>query len=757
MSPGSILGHPVFRTEDPRILRGEDRYVDDLDLPDALHAVFVRSTAAHARLVGIDTSEAAAMPGVAGVFTGADLDLDPIVPMPMLPEAMARPPLARDTVRFVGEAVAVVVAGTRSAAMDAAGEVVVDYDPLPAVVDPARAGADDSPVLFPDHGTNAAVVFDYGRQPDIFDGADIVVGGRFLNQRVAPVPLEVHGAAAVPEDDDGVPGLTLWCSNQNPASMREPMAKLVGLDLDRVRIVCPAVGGGFGAKIGLIPEHVVLGALARRLGRTVRWVETRSESLMCMTHGRGQIQDVEIGARSDGTLVGLRVEITGDCGAYPGVGAIMPMFTHNMVAGVYRIPKVDFKATTFTTNKTPMAPYRGAGRPEATALVERAMDLLALELGLDPIEVRRRNLIPPDAFPHTTATGSTYDSGDYEAALDMVLGLAGYEELRAEQAKRRAAGDPVAMGIGVSVYVEVTGSVPIPEYASVQVERDGSVTAVTGTVPNGQGHETAFAQIVSATLGVPMEVVRVVHSDTAAVPESVGTFGSRSLQYGGSSILRSAEVVLERAKARAAELLEAAPADIVLTDDGRVGVAGSPAQALSWAELASAADEPLAAAEKWRQQANTFPFGAHVAVVDVDTETGSVALRRIVAVDDCGRILNPILVTGQVHGGLAQGIAQALFEEVVHDADGMPLTTTLADYLFPSAADLPSYETAHTETPTPLNPLGVKGVGESGTIGSTPAVQSAVVDALVHLGVRHIDMPASPEKVWRAINQARAD
>ncbi|MGH8974917.1 MAG: xanthine dehydrogenase family protein molybdopterin-binding subunit [Acidimicrobiia bacterium] len=754
--PGSILGHPVYRTEDPKILLGDARYVDDLDLPGALHAVFVRSTMAHAHLAGIDTTAAVAMPGVVGVFTAADLDLGPIVPMPMLPEAMGRPPLARDRVRFVGEAVAVVVAETRSAAVDAAGEVVVDYDPLPAVVDPTRAGADDSPVLFPEHGNNVAVVFDYGRRPDVFDGADVVVGGRFLNQRLAPVPLEVNGAVALPDDTDGNPGLTLWVSNQNPASMVQPMAEALGLSADRVRVVCAAVGGGFGAKIGLIPEHVVVGALARRLGRAVRYVETRSESMMVMTHGRGQIQDVEVGARSDGTLVGLRVEVTADTGAYPGVGAILPMFTYNMAAGVYRFPKVDYKSTTLTTNTTPIGPYRGAGRPEATALVERAMDLVALELGLDPVDVRRRNLIPPDGFPHTTATGSTYDSGDYGAALDMVLRLAGYDELRAEQAKRRAAGDPVAMGIGVSVYVEVTGSVPIPEYASVAVERDGTVTAVTGTVPNGQGHETAFAQIISATLGVPMEAVRVVHSDTAAVPESVGTFGSRSLQYGGSSILRSAEVVLEQARARAAELLEAAPGDIVLTDDGRVGVAGSPAQALSWAELAQAGDAPLAAAEKWRQQANTYPFGAHVAVVDVDTETGSVALRRIVAVDDCGRILNPLLVTGQVHGGLAQGIAQSLFEEYVHDADGMPLTSTLADYLFPSAAELPSFETAHTETPTPLNPLGAKGIGESGTIGSTPAVQSAVVDALAHLGVRHIDMPLTPEKVWRAIQAAHA-
>jgi len=753
--PGSILGHPVLRTEDPKILLGDARYVDDLDLPGALHAVFVRSTAAHARLEGVDTEEAAAMPGVVGVFTAADLDLEPIAPMSMIPAAMSRPPLAVDTVRFVGDAVAVVVAETRSAAVDAAGEVIVDYDLLPVIVDPTRAAGEDSPVLFPDHGSNVAVVLDFGRHPDVFDGADHVISGRFLNQRLAPVPLEVNGAAAVPDDTDGTPGLTLWVSNQHPVGVRDPLARALGLPADRVRVVCPAVGGGFGAKIGMAPEHLVVAALARRLGRAVRWVETRSESMTAMTHGRGHVHDVEMGVRADGTVVGLRVEVTADSGAYPIIGAILPMFTHQMACGVYRIPKLDYKATAVTTNTTPVGAYRGAGRPEATAFLERAMDLVARELGLDPAEVRRRNLIPPDAFPHTTASGASYDSGDYGAALDMVLRLAGYEELRAEQAKRRAAGDPLALGIGVSTYVEVTGAIPTPEFASVEVHMDGSVTAVTGTVPHGQGHETAFAQIVSATLGVPMEAVKVVHSDTGTVADSGGTFGSRSLQFGGSSILRSAEVVLEQARARAAELLEAAPDDIVLTDDGRVGVAGSPAQALSWAELAQAGEEPLAAAERWGQHSNTYPFGAHVAVVEVDTDTGSVSLQRMVAVDDCGRILNPLLVTGQVHGGLAQGIAQALFEEFSYDAEGMPLTSTLADYLFPSAAELPSFETAHTETPSPHNPLGAKGIGESGTIGSTPAVQSAVVDALAHLGVRHVDMPATPERVWRAIQEAR--
>ncbi len=758
MSPGSILGHPVLRTEDPKILLGDARYVDDLDLPGSLHAVFVRSTVAHGRITGIDVSAAAAMPGVVGVFVADDLGLRPLASLPMVPDAMFRPPLARDTVRFVGEAVAVVVAESRGAAVDAAGEVIVDYDPLPVVIDPARATDEASAVLFPDHGTNVCSSLDFGRKPDVFEGADVVVSGRFINQRLAPVPLEVNGAAAEvgPDDADGTPGrLTLWVSNQHPGGIRDPLAGALGLTADRVRVVCPAVGGGFGAKIGIAPEHVVIASLAQRLKRAVRYVETRSESMMAMSHGRAHVHDVEVGVKADGTLVGLRLEVIADAGAYPGMAAILPMFTYQMACGVYRMPVVDFKSTSVVTNTTPIGAYRGAGRPEATAMVERAMDLVAAELGLDPVEVRRHNLIPADAFPHTTASGANYDSGDYGQALEAALRLAGYDELRAEQAERRAAGDPVALGIGVSAYVEVTGAIPSPEYASVEVNADGTVTVVTGTVPHGQGHETAFAQIVSATLAVPIEAVVLIHSDTDAVPDSGGTFGSRSLQFGGSSVLVSAEVVLEQAKARAAGLLEASPSDMVITDEGRIGVAGSPAQALSWAELAAASpDDPLRAAERFGQYANTYPFGAHVAVVEVDTATGSVHLRRIVAVDDCGRILNPILVTGQVHGGLAQGIAQALFEGVVYDEEGMPLTSTLADYLMPSAAEFPAFETAHTETPTPHNPLGAKGIGESGTIGSTPAVQSAVIDALAHLGVRHIDMPLAPERVWRAIQTA---
>ena len=751
MTGTSILGNPVRRVEDPLILSGGARYVADLELTGVLTAVFVRSTMAHARLGSVDTAEAAKMPGVVGVYTAADLDLPDIPAFAMAPPVMARPPLAKGTVRFVGDTIAVVVAETAEQAVDAAGEVIVDYDPLDAVADPEAALADGAPVLFPDHGSNLVVEFDFGRTADVFEGADRVVSGRIRNQRLAAVPLEVNAAAAVPEDDDRI---TLWVSNQHPFGVRDPLASSLGLPPEKVRVACPAVGGGFGAKIGLYAEYAVVAAAARRIGRPVRWVETRSESMVALTHGRAQIQDIEIGAKADGTIVGLRGHLIADVGAYPALGVFLPSLTRMMASGVYTIPKIDIRASVAVTNTTTVGAYRGAGRPEAAALIERAVDMVAAELGLDPVEVRRKNLIPKFDQPHTTVVGATYDVGDYAAALDEVLRLSGYQELRAEQKARRDRGDRMALGIGVSVYVEVTGAGPVPEFGSVEVHPDGTVTAQTGTSPHGQGHETAFAQIISSILGVPMEAVKLLHSDTAAVPEGQGTYGSRSLQLGGSSIFVASENVLNMAKERAANLLEASLDDVVLFDDGRFGVAGTPARSLGWSELAGADDGPLRSEAKHFQSAQTYPFGAHVAVVEVDTETGAVDLQRIIAVDDCGRVLNPLLAEGQVHGGLAQGIAQALFEEMAYDSDGTPLTTTLADYLIPSAAELPSYETAHTETPTPLNPLGAKGIGESGTIGSTPAVHNAVVDAVAHLGVRHIDMPLTPERVWRAIQQA---
>lgn len=754
----SIFGSVVLRSEDPRFLSGAGRYVDNLPTEGALRAVFVRSMMAHARLTGIDASAALAMPGVAAVFTAGDLDLPPQPPSGQVPDGFSRPVLSKDVVRFAGEAVAVVLAESYEEALDAAEGVFVELEPLPAAVSAEAALADGAALLFPDEGTNVADTFESDWDADVLEGAEVVVRGRFVNQRLAPVPMEANAITVKPEDDGG---LTMWVSTQVPFDVRNDVAEALGLERDRVRVIAPDVGGGFGAKLQIYPEYLVCAVAAVRLARPVRWVEARSENLVNMTHGRAQLNTVELGAKRDGALVGLRVDILADLGAYP-IAAYLPPTTQTMLAGVYRIPRIASRGRSVVTPTTPVAPYRGAGRPEATALLERAMDLLAAELDMDPAELRRRNLIPPDAFPLETAAGTIYDTGNYELALDEVLRLSGYGELRNRQAGRRASGDRVQLGIGLSTYVEITGFAP--EFGAVEVHPDGSATVLTGISPHGQGHETAFAQLVSGLLGVVFEKIRVVHSDTGMVPSGEGTFGSRSLQIGGSAVWQAGETVLEKAKRLAAHLLEAAEADVSLQDDGRVGVAGAPDTALTWGELATAAADPtrlpegmepgLAASGKFKQKNSTFPFGAHVAVVEVDTETGEARLIRHVAVDDCGRIMNPMLVDGQVHGGLAQGIAQALYEGVEYDENGTPLTSNLTSYLVPSAADLPSFENFHTETPTPLNPLGAKGIGESATVGSTPAVQNAVVDALSHLGVRHIDMPLAPERVWRAIRDA---
>jgi aerobic carbon-monoxide dehydrogenase large subunit len=747
----------VLRREDPPLVTGAAHYSDDLQPPGALHAVFVRAPLAHGRILRVDPSLAAALPGVAGVFGAADLDLPPL-PAGDAPAAMARPVLASGTVRFLGEAVAVVVAETRALALDAAEAVEVDYEPLPVVTDPEAALAADAPRLFADGG-NLARERRWPEPSRALEGAEVVVRGRFVNQRLAPCPLEPNAAVAVP---DGGDGLLLYAPCQAPFWVRDTVAEVLGMEPERVRVVVPAVGGAFGARIVTYPEQVAVAALARRLGRPVRYVESRSETMLAMTHGRAQVQEVELAATREGRITGLRARLVADGGAYPADAASMPSSTRYMASGVYRIARVEVAWVCAATNTTPVAAYRGAGRPEATAMVERAVDLLAARLRMDPAELRRRNLIPARAFPYTTATRARYDSGDYQGALDRVLEAAGYRALRAEQAARRERGEVRQLGIGLSLYVEVTGFGS--EYGEVAVELDGRVTVRTGVSPHGQGHETAFARLVAATLGVEADRVGVVHSDTAAVARGDGTMGSRSLQVGGSAVAQAAGRVLDQATALAAHLLEAPPEDVALFPGEGLGVAGAPQTALGWAELAAAAADParrppgmgprLEAAVDFELARSTFPFGAHLAVCEVDTETGLVRLLRHVAVDDSGRILNPTLAEGQVHGGIAQGVAQALFEEVRYDADGNCLNGNLASYAMPSAADLPAFETERTETPTPLNPLGAKGIGESGTIGATPAVQNAVVDALAHLGVTHIDMPLTPERVWRAISAA---
>ncbi len=754
----SILGNRVLRTEDPKFLTVGGSYTADLDDPllaGALHVVYVRSMVAHGTIASIDVDDAKAAPGVVGVFTAADLDLadlPPAVPG-LLNAAHSRPILARDKVRFVGEPIVAVVAETAAAAADAAELVWADIDFLPAVVgiDDALAG---ETLLFEESGTNISLQMPGGGDDAPFDACEVVVEAELVNQRVAGCPLEVRSSAAAWDGDR----LVLFTSTQHAHGVRDGVARVYGLDPAQVRVVAPDVGGGFGPKIGAYPEDLVLGELARRTGRPVRWTETRSENMVGMGHGRAQKQKIRIGGDRDGRVKAYRLDVVGDAGAYPMLGAFLPFFTRMMTSGVYDIAHVDAHIASVLTNTTPTVAYRGAGRPEATAAVERAMDLFAAEIGLDPAEVRRRNLVPADAFPYTTPTGAVYDVGDYARSLDLALEAAGYEALRAEQAERRAAGDPVQLGIGVCVYVEVTaGPTAGQEFGRVVVEADGSATVYTGSSAHGQGHHTAFAMLVTDRLGIPFERVTVRHGDTDQVARGQGTMGSRSLQLGGSAVHGAAIAVLDRARDLAAELLEADPADIELDRAGGVfHVAGAPAITKTWAEVAAAAgDEGLAAETDFQADSPTFPFGAHVAVVEVDTETGLVRLRRIVTCDDAGTILNPLLVEGQRHGGIAQGVAQAIYESIEYDADGNPQTANLADYTMVSAAELPSFELVAMETPSPLNPLGAKGIGESGTIGSTPAVQSAVCDALAPLGIRHVDMPCTPERVWRAIEDAR--
>jgi aerobic carbon-monoxide dehydrogenase large subunit len=749
----SILGTRVVRTEDPRLLTTGATYLEDLRLPElrgAAYATFVRSPMAHARITGIDVSAALEEPGVVAVLTARDFDDVPDRPA----TASEEPLLAGDVVRFVGEPVAIVLTEESYQGEDAAELVSVDYDELPAVVG-VEAGLSGETLLFP--GTDSNVVATGGAKE--FDDAafadcEVVVERTIVNQRVAAAPLEVRATAAIWAGDR----MTLWVSTQNVHGVRDAVVERLGLEPGTVRVIAPDVGGGFGAKIGADRESIVVGWAARRMGRPVRWVETRNENLMAMSQGRAQRQTITIGGGRDGRVTAYRLDIVQDCGAYVRLGAMLPYLTMLMAGGVYDLPRVETAFRSVVTNTTPIAAYRGAGRPEATAAIERAMDLFAAEIGMDAAEVRRRNFITPEKFPFTTKTGATYDTGEYAKALDTVLEAAGYEELRAEQRRRRERDDPIQLGIGVSAYVEITGGGPEEgETARVSVHGDGTVTVWTGSSPHGQGHATAWAMLVQDELGIPMDRITVRHGDTDVLTKGVGTFGSRSLQLGGTAVHNAAVEVKELARELAAEEMEADPADLVLdTATGTWNVRGVPGQGVGWARIAErAGPDGLSADTEFATKLSTFPFGAHVAVVEVDMETGVPRLVRHVTVDDAGPVVNPILAEGQRHGGIAQGAAQALYEEVSYDEYGNPVTATLLDYTFVSAAELPSFELVPMETPTSVNPLGVKGIGEAGTIGSTPAVQSAVVDALAHLGVRHIDMPAGPERVWTAINEAR--
>jgi len=765
----SVMGTRVQRREDPAFLTGGGVYTADLRDPlldGAVHAHFVRSTIAHARIVELDVSEAVDAPGVVAIFTAADItasgDLGPFgVAIPgMIPDILARPWLATDVVRFVGEAIVVILAQTREQAEDASELVIIDYDPLDPVVSPIEAAKNEI-LLFPEHGSNTALEVPFGYSDDLFDECEVVVTRDFVNQRLAVCPLEPRAIAVTWHDGR----LVAFSSTQAPHGVKGKLAGLYQLEPEQVRVIAPAVGGGFGAKINLQADEALLPWVSRKLGRPVRWAEIRGESMVSMPHGRAQIDKIEIGGSRDGNIQAYRLTVLQDVGAYPSMGAFLPFMTRTMAPGTYVIPKVECNIKSVMTNTTPIEAYRGAGRPEATAAIERAFDLFAGEIGMDPVELRRRNLIQTDAFPFTTLTGAVYDCGDYVGALDLALETADYAALRAEQAQRRAAGDPVQLGIGVSIYVEITAG-PAGnqgEFAKVALRSDGGMTVFTGSSSHGQGHSTAWAMLANELTGIPMDDIDVVAGDTDRVADGRGTFGSRSLQLGGSAVWTATEQVVDKARKVAAELLEANADDIVLdVDRGAFHVAGSPASAKTWAEIGAAGDitgpigegpvgQPIEVALTFTAEHATFPFGAHVAVVEVDSETGRTRLRRIITCDDAGRILNPLIVEGQRHGGIAQGVAQALYEEMMYDEDGNPQTSNLADYAFISAAELPSFELVPLETPSPVNPLGAKGIGESGTIGSTPAVQSAVMDALSPYGVTHLDMPLTSEKVWRAI------
>lgn len=752
----SMIGTRVVRREDPELLTVGGSYVDDLAPAEALHATFVRSVMAHAEITEIDTADAAAMPGVVGVFTAADLALTPVPPaIPLLNQDMTRTWLATDRVRYVGEPIAVVLSTTREIGVDAAEQVLVGYEPLEVVVSMHDAVANQV-LLFPEAGTNAVIDFPLGNEADVLADAEVRVDKAFRNHRLTAAPIEPRAAVARWADGDGGPSLTQWSSTQFPHTTRDNLAGACSVAADQVRVITPDVGGGFGAKGGAYPEDIVVALLARHVDQPVRWNETRSENMLGMAHGRAMDFDASIGGTRDGRITGYRLHAVQDAGAYPAVGAILPMFTQIMLSGVYDIPSVSFSSTSVVTNTAPVGAYRGAGRPEATHAIERMIDLFAAEIGMDPAEVRSRNFIAPDAFPYATATGANMDSGEYQKALDAVIEAADYAGLRAEQARRRASDTEPLLGLGWSTYVEITNPTNAGEFGSIEVRPDGSALVLTGSSAHGQGHHTTFAQLANEVTGIPMDRIEVRHGDTAEVPRGGGTGGSRSLQLGGSAVWQASEAVVARAKDVAAELLEANPADIVLdTDAGAFSVVGTPAVSAGWAEVAAhvaAVDnDALRTVVDFNPEAPTFPFGAHLSVVEVDRETGAVTPLRHIACDDAGVLVNPLIVDGQVHGGVASGIAHALMEEFVYDADGNPQTANFMDYGIASAAELPSFERLPLETPTPRNPLGAKGIGESGTIGATPAVQNAVIDALAHLGVRHIEIPTLPERVWTAM------
>jgi carbon-monoxide dehydrogenase large subunit len=747
----------VTRREDLDLLTVGGTFVADgsAGLPGGcVHVGFVRSPFAHAAIVEVDTAAALARSGVVGVFAAGDAPPRPLPPaLPSFPPELSQPVLASERVRYVGEPVVAVAADRPGELEDALEAVRVEYAPLPAVVDPEVAARDET-IIFAALGTNVASRLQAGADPrdDLFRGCEVVVSDTLVVPRVAPCPLEVRGAASA-WDGDG--RLHHWATTQAPHAVKAQLQAVLGLAAADVRVIVRDVGGGFGSKFGCYPEDVVTAWLARRLGRAARWVETRGDSMVGLHHGRAQVLRIRLGGCRDGKVVAYALDVTQDAGAYASLGVYAPEPTIRMASGPYDIPRICATARAVVTNTTPVSAYRGTGRPEAAHAIERAMDLFASAIGRDPVDVRRKNLIGRRAFPFTTAVGTTYEVGEYGRVLAMAMGAAGYDGLRRRQAGSREPGAGPLLGVGVSVYVESAGSGPPSEHARVQMRPDGAAVVSTGTSPHGQGHVTCWSMIAADVLGIRPEDVSVVHGDTDAVPKGMGTFASRSVQLGGSAVHQASVRVVERGRALAGRLLEADVDDVVFDHVGAAfHVAGTPTVTRTWTDVAAAAGPEGIVESADFTGSTTYPFGAHVAVVEVDAETGATRIIRLVSVDDAGRLVNPVIAEGQRHGGIAQGIAEALYEEFRYDRHGTPLTASLADYALVSASELPFFELVTSETPIASNPLGAMGIGESGTIGSLAAVHNAVCDAVAHLGVRHVDMPATPERVWRAIRDA---
>ena len=783
-APEKEVGKARRRKEDARLITGKTTWTDNMVLPGMLHIAVVRSPVAHARITAVDLGAAQQAPGVVAVYSGRDFaDEQGSIPCawPVTPDMVnpGHPSVAVDQVKHVGEAVAVIVARSRTAAQDAVELVDIDYDVLPAVLDMEEAIAEGAALTHDHLSANESFnfVFDAGEAgtgantDQAFADAEVVVSRRFVQQRLIPAFMEPRSVVVQPQGDN----FTMWSATQIPHILRVMLALTTGVPEHKLRVIAPDVGGGFGGKLQVTPEEVLSLLVARRLGKPVKWTETRSESLMSAHHGRDQIQYIDIASDREGNVKGLRCRILADMGAYlrlvtPGV----PVLGAFMFAGIYKFPAYRFDCHGIFTNKTPTDAYRGAGRPEATFAVERIMDELAVELGMDPLELRRKNWINADEFPFTTVAGLEYDSGDYESATQQALQLLGYDELRAEQRQRRESGDPVQLGIGFSTFTEMCGLAPSRvlgslaygaggwENASIRMLPTGKVEVVTGSTPHGQGHETAWSQLVADALGVPFEDIEVLHGDTAIATRGMDTYGSRSLVVGGAAVMKAADKVIAKARKVAAHLLEASEEDLDFAG-GSFSVRGTPGTGLSIQEVALATFaahnfpdgmEPSIDGEATFDPVNfSFPHGTHICAMEVDTETGMVKIRKYASVDDVGVVVNPLIVEGQIHGGIAQGIAQALYEEAVYDADGNLTTGTFVDYLVPSAADLPHFDTGNTVHAAPGNPIGAKGVGEAGCIASTPAVVNAALDAVRHLGVTDIHMPLTPERVWRAIHQ----